>query len=62
MFGFIFLLIFLLVKGTDRPYPRLRKFQHRVLLPAWAIGEVIALTNATLKIVLKVRIYDYFRF
>ena len=62
MFGFIFLLIFLLIKGTDRPYARLRKFQHRVLLPAWAIGEVIALTNAVLKMVLKVRIYDYFRF
>jgi len=62
MFGFIFLLIFLLIKGTDRPYNGLRKFQHRVLLPAWAVGQVIALTNAVLKMVLKVRIYDYFRF
>jgi len=62
MFGFIFLLIFLLVKGTDRPYPRLRKFQYRILLPAWAVGEVIALTNAVMKIILKVRVYDYFRF
>jgi len=62
MFGFIFMLVFLLVKGTGRPYNGLRKFQYRVLLPAWVVGEVIALTNAVLKIVLKVRIYDYFRF
>jgi hypothetical protein len=62
MFGFIFMLVFLLIKGTGRPYNGLRKFQYRVLLPAWVVGEVIALTNAVLKIVLKVRIYDYFRF
>ncbi len=62
MFGFIAVLLILLIKGKDKPYPRLRKFQHRVLLPAWMIGEVIALSNSILKIVLKVRIYDYFRF
>jgi hypothetical protein len=62
MFGFISVWLVLLIKGRDRPYDSLRKFQYRVLLPAWAIGEVIALTNSILKIVLKVRIYDYFRF
>jgi hypothetical protein len=62
MFGFIAVLLALLIKGKDRPWPRLRKFQYRVLLPAWAIGEVIALTNSILKIILKVRIYDFFRF
>jgi hypothetical protein len=62
MFGFIFVYLVFLIKGKDRPSARLRKFQYRVLLPAWAIGEVIALTNSILKIVLRVRIYDYFRF
>jgi hypothetical protein len=62
MFGFIAVFLILLIKGKDLPYPRLRKFQYRVLLPAWAIGEVIALANSILKIVLKIRIYDYFRF
>jgi hypothetical protein len=54
--------LILLSKGKERPYLWLRKFQYRILLPAWVIGEVIALTNSILKIVLKIRIYDYFRF
>ncbi len=62
MFGFIYVWLVLLIKGKDRPYDRLRKFQYRILLPAWAIGEVIALTNSILKLVLKIRIYDYFRY
>jgi len=62
MFGFIAVFLVLLIKGKNRPYNRLRKFQFRVLLPAWMLGEVIALTNSILKIILKVRIYDYFRF
>ncbi len=60
MFGFIFVFLTLVIKGRDRPYDKLRVFQYRVLLPAWAVGEVIALTNSILKIVLKIRIYDYF--
>ena len=60
MFGFIAVFLILVIKGKDRPYDKMRKFQYRVLLLAWAIGEVIALTNSILKIVLKVRIYDYF--
>jgi hypothetical protein len=62
MFGYIAVLLILLIKGKDRPYDRLRVFQYRVLLPAWVIGEVIALANSILKIVLKIRIYDYFKF
>jgi hypothetical protein len=62
MFGFIAVLLVLLIKGKSFPYPRLRKFQYRVLLPAWIIGEVIALSNSILKMILKIRIYDYFRF
>ncbi len=60
MFGFIFVFLALVVKGKDRPYDKLRAFQYRVLLPAWAIGEVIALVNSILKMILKIRIYDYF--
>jgi hypothetical protein len=62
MFGFIAVFLILLIKGKDRPYDRLRRFQFRVLLPAWMLGEVIALTNSILKIILKIRIYDYFWF
>ena len=60
MFGFIFVFLVLVIKGKDRPYDKLRIFQYRMLLPAWALGEVIALTNSILKMVLKIRIYDYF--
>jgi len=62
MFGFIAVFLVLLTKGTDRPYDRMRKFQSRVLLPCWVAGEVIALANSILKMVLRIRIYDYFRF
>ncbi len=62
MFGFIAVLLVLAIKGSDLPYPRLRKFQYRFLLPAWVIGEVIALSNSILKAVLKIRIYDHIRF
>jgi hypothetical protein len=60
MFGFISVFLILVIKGKDRPYNKMRVFQYRILLPAWALGEVIALTNSILKIVLKIRIYDYF--
>jgi len=62
MFGFIAVFLVLVIKGKNRPYPRLRAFQYRVLLPAWVVGEIIALANSILKIILKVRIYDLFRF
>jgi hypothetical protein len=60
MFGFIAVFLILWIKGPDRPYDRLRVFQFRVLLPAWCLGEVIALSNSILKVLLKIRIYDYF--
>lgn len=60
MFGFIILLVVLLIRGTGHPYTRLRKFQYRVMLPAWILGTSIALANSALKIILKVRIYDLF--
>lgn len=60
LFGFLGVFLVLVIKGKDRPYERMRWFSYRILLPAWILGEVIALTNSILKIVLKVRIYDHF--
>lgn len=62
MFGYIAVLLALLIKGKDRPWDKMRKFQFRILLPCWVIGEVIALTNAIVKLVFRVRIYDRIRF
>jgi hypothetical protein len=62
MFGYIYVYLVLLTQRKKRPLDELRKFQYRVLLPAWAIGEVIALTNSILKFALHIRIRDYFRF
>jgi len=58
MFGFIALFIFLLAKGTNRHYPRLRKFQLRFLLSCWIIGVMIALANFGIKMIFNVRLYD----
>ena len=62
MFGYIAVLLALLIKGKDRPWDKMRKLQFRILLPCWVIGEVIALTNAIVKLVFRVRIYDRIRF
>jgi hypothetical protein len=59
-FGFIFVTITLMIRGTRRPYPRMRRLQYKVLLPVWLVGEGIALTNSLIKVVLQIRIYDYF--
>lgn len=60
LFGFIAVYLILVIRGKDRPYDRMRWFSYRILLPAWVLGETIALANSFLKIVLKVRIYDFF--
>jgi len=62
MFGYIAVLLALLIKGKDKPWDRMRKFQFRVLLPCWVIGEIIALTNSIVKLLFHVRIYDHVRF
>lgn len=59
-FGFIVVTLTLLIKGTQRPYTRMRRFQYNVLLPIWLVGEGIALTNALIKVLFRIRIYDYF--
>jgi len=58
-FGFIALLIVVLVKGKDLPYPKLRNFQYKILLPMWILGESIALINSLGKILFGLRLYDY---
>ncbi|KPK01236.1 MAG: hypothetical protein AMS20_13970 [Gemmatimonas sp. SG8_28] len=58
-FGFIGIVFTLWLRGTRLPYPKLRVFQFRVLLPVWLVGEGIALVNALIKALFRVRIYDY---
>jgi len=58
-FGFIAMLVFILVRGREKPYPRLRVYQYRVLLPIWLVGEGIALVNSVMKLFWKVRLFDY---
>lgn len=58
-FGFIAVMITLFVRGTRLPYPRLRVFQFKVLLPIWVLGEGIALTNSLIKALFRFRLYDY---
>lgn len=59
-FGFIILFVYVLIKGKDLPYPRLRPFQYKVLLPAWLLGESIALINSLFKLIFSFRLYDSF--
>jgi hypothetical protein len=59
LFGFLVVILVLSFRGTRRSYPRLRRFQYRVLLPIWVVGEGIALVNSLIKTLLRVRIYDY---
>jgi hypothetical protein len=57
-FGFIGIYAALLIKGTQLPWTRLRKFQYKILLPIWLTGESIALVNALTKFFLHIRIFD----
>lgn len=59
MVGFILMFFYLLFKGTEKPYIRLRKFQYKVLLKLWIFGVSIALINFLVKIFFNIRIYDY---
>ena len=59
MIGFILMFIYLLIKGTQKPYVRLRKFQYKVLLRLWIFGVSVALINFLIKVIFNIRIYDY---
>lgn len=59
MLGFIFMFVYLLIKGVQYEYKFLRKFQYKILLKLWIIGVSIALINFIIKVVFHFRIYDY---
>ncbi len=58
LFSFIFLYIFLLIKGADKEYPKLRKIQFKIFLPCWIVGVSIGLINFFIKVIFEVRLYD----
>ena len=59
LFSFIFLYIYLLVRGTNYEYPRLRKIQYKIFLPSWIIGVSIGLINFFIKVIFQIRLYDF---
>jgi hypothetical protein len=58
-FGFMVVTFTLLVKGTRKPYHRMRSLQFWILLPIWLVGEGIALINSLIKVLFRIRLYDY---
>jgi hypothetical protein len=58
-FGFIAIMVTVLARGTHRPYRRMRRWQYRILLPVWLVGEGIALVNSLGKVLFRIRLYDY---
>jgi len=60
MLGFIIMFVYLLSKGTNHYYKKLRIFQYKILLNIWVFGVIIALTNFFIKVMFGIRIYDYF--
>jgi|SRR3989344_686617 len=58
MFAFILMFLYVLVRGIGREYPRLRRIQYRIFLPAWVVGVSIALVNFMSKVFFNVRAYD----
>lgn len=59
MLGFIFMFIFLLIKGVKHDYSFLRRFQYQILLRLWLIGVSVAIINFVVKVIFNIRIYDY---
>jgi len=59
MFGFLFLFVYVLVRGTTKEYPKLRAFQYKVMFRLWCLGVAIALANFIVKVAFGIRIYDY---
>jgi len=59
LFSFIFLYVFLLVKGTKKEYPKLRKIQFKIFLPCWIVGVAIGLINFFTKVIFQIRLYDF---
>lgn len=59
MFSFILMYLYLLIRGTDYEYRRLRKFQFKILLPCWITGISIGLLNFFTKVLFQIRLYDF---
>lgn len=59
LFSFIFLYIYLLIKGRDREYTKLREIQFKIFLPCWIVGVSIGLINFFTKVIFEIRLYDY---
>lgn len=59
MFGFFIMFFYLIFKGTNYDYERLRKFQYHLLLKLWIVGVGIALINFLVKVLFNLRIYDF---
>ena len=59
LFSFIFMYIYLFIKGTDYEYRRLRKIQFKIFLPCWTIGVSVGLINFFVKVIFNVRLYDF---
>jgi len=58
LFSFIFLYIYLIIKGTDKEYSKLRKIQFKIFLPFWIVGVAIGLINFFVKVLFNLRLYD----
>lgn len=59
LIGFILMYLYLLIRGTDYEYRRLRKFQFKILLPCWLVGITISLINFFVKVLFQIRLYDF---
>lgn len=57
MLGFIILFFYLLFRGVEKEYQKLRAFQYRILLPLWCLGVSIALINFVSEVTLGFGIY-----
>ena len=56
--GFIVLFVYLLLRRQKQYSPWIRRWQFRVLLPIWVIGEGLALSNSLTKIFLHLRLFE----
>ena len=58
MFGFLFIFLYLLLKGPRLPFIKLRSFQYHIVLPIWCIGVGVAIANFFIKAIFATRLYD----
>jgi len=59
LFSFIFMYIYLIIKGTNYEYRRLRKIQFKIFLPCWIIGVSIGLINFFVEVIFNVSLYNF---